>query len=57
MTYGYSRISYLDRSENKNGKQLICQKIQESKSLGGEVIMYDMESVLNEKIKRKDYTD
>ena len=51
MTYGYGRISCLDRSEFKNGKQLIDSQIQELKRLGCEVIMYDMESGLNENRK------
>jgi DNA invertase Pin-like site-specific DNA recombinase len=51
MVYGYGRISTLDRSENKSGKQLIDSQIQELNRLGADIVMYDTESGLNENRK------
>lgn len=51
MKYGYGRISCLDRTEFKNGKQLIDSQVQELKSRGCDFVMYDMESGLNENRK------
>lgn len=51
MIYGYGRISTLDRTEHKYGKQLIDSQLKELKRLGANVVMYDEESGLKENRK------
>ena len=48
MVYGYARISTQDRIKCRSGKQLIDTQVQELKRMGADVVLYDMESGLND---------
>ena len=48
MVYGYVRISTQDRIKCRSGKQLIDTQVQELKRMGADVVLYDMESGLND---------